>query len=147
MEAGWEGADALPAELRDRLGLAGPPAVVLAMGRGDDRDGVVRALDAGGWSVSLVEDGFALLDHLASTLASARIQVPVLALIELSVGGPRLGELCARVRGIVPAMPVLLLCPRRLDVPDGTLLRYPFLPNELMAAVARALGAPVTAGS
>jgi hypothetical protein len=123
---------------------ASAPEALLVMGRGHDRTRVRGALASGGWSVTSVDDGWTLLDHLAGALLSRGVwKPPALLVVEIAVAGPRLGKLFSRVRALFPSLPVLLVGAARDvcddDTADRNILRAPFGAHRVLAAAARAM--------
>jgi hypothetical protein len=124
--------------------IACPPEALLVMGRGIERSCVKGALASGGWSVTSVDDGWTLLDHLAGALLSGGVwKPPALVVLEIAVAGPRLGELFSRMRALFPRLPVLLVGSAREAGPeerlDKSILRAPFGSKQVLAAVSRAM--------
>jgi hypothetical protein len=119
-----------------------PPEALLVMSRGIERSSVKIALVNGGWSVTSVDDGWTLLDHLAGALLSGGIwKPPALVVLEIAVAGPRLGALFAGVRALFPRLPVLLVgSVREAGASRGhPLLRAPFGTARVLAAVERSM--------
>jgi len=115
------------------------PEAVLAMSRGEGRHALGAALAAGGWSVTPLDDGWTLLDHLGGARLAGAWTPPALVVLELAVAGPRLGSLFRRLRGLFPELPVLLVG-AETEGGGGALLRPPFATRPVLQAVRRALG-------
>lgn len=113
------------------------PEVVLTMGIGADRGALREVLAEAGWSVTLIDDGWTLLDHLGGARL-ASVTSPVMVVLQIAAPGPRLGEVMARVRGLFPDLPVLLVGAEA----DGhrSLLRPPFGAERVLRAVRRLVG-------
>lgn len=134
----------LPMPLTNRFDLPEPAAVpraILAMTAGLERSRIEETLASVGWSVLVLDDGWALLDHLA---AVRRVRgtwpAPGLAVIEIAMAGPRLAELFQRIRGLYLDLPTLLV---GSDQGTGAraILRPPFRAHRVLAAVRRVIGA------
>lgn len=145
MENGKTGSLALLDGVRRTVGVRAQE-VVLAMGRGGERTRMREALASGGWSVTAVDDGWGLLEHLAAALAPGSAwKAPRLVLLEIAVAGPRLAEVFGRLRDLVPDLRVLLVGVPRAGITErsaGLILRGPVVPERVLAAAAHAVCDP-----
>lgn len=117
------------------------PRAILAMTAGFERSRIEETLASVGWSVLVLDDGWALLEHLAAVRRSRGAwPAPALAVVEIAVSGPRLAELFQRLRGLYLDLPMLLV---GSDQGTGAraILRPPFRAHRVIAAVRRAIGA------
>lgn len=113
------------------------PEAVLTMGSGGDRTALRDVLARAGWSVTVLDDTWTLLDHLGGARLSGTME-PAMVVLEIAAAGPRLGEVMARVGGLFPHLPVLLV---GAEASAGrSFLRPPFGAERVLSAVRRLVG-------
>lgn len=123
--------------------LSSVPTVLVAMEDGRDRTDISRALESGGWGVTLAANGWELLALLGGALLSAgRCASPHLILLDPELTGPQRNVVLGRIQRYFPGLAVVLVLPAGDSWCWGSgvigILRGPFAAEEVTLAAHRA---------